>query len=104
MMSVETAFDSIGSALRKMGYSLTGEQKPSAADADRSAVYASPSMAVRLSWTEKARLLTLQVRVGAEWVEFARRSFGPKGLEENAVEALVRSVHAEVAQTSTDAG
>src|SRR5215471_20509986 len=104
MMSVETAFDRIGSALSQMGYRLTGEQKPPGSPEDRVVVYASPNMAVRISWGEKARLLVLKVRVGAEWVEFARRSFGPKGLEENAVEALVRSVHAEVAQTSTDAG
>ena len=103
-MSVETAFDRIGSALRHMGYSLTGDQEPATPQADRTEVYASPSMAVRVRWIEKARMLVLQVKVGAEWVEFARRSFGPKGLEENAVEALVRSVHAEVAQTSTDAG
>jgi hypothetical protein len=104
MMTVETAFDRIGSALRKTGYGLTGEEKPSASQPDRVAVYASPNMGVRIAWKDKARMLVLDVRVGAEWVEFARRSFGPNGLEETAVEALIRAVHAEVAQTSTDAG
>ena len=61
-------------------------------------------MSVRVSWVENARMLLLQVKVGQDWVEFARRSFGPKGLEDTAVDALVRAVQAEVAETSTDAG
>ena len=48
--------------------------------------------------------MLLEVRVGRTWVEFARRSFGPKGLEDIAVDALVRAVHDEVAETSTDGG
>ena len=42
--------------------------------------------------------------VEGEWVEFARRGFGPNGLEDTAVESLVRAVFNEVAETSTDAG
>ena len=59
-------------------------------------------MSVRVSWKETARLLEVQVKVGGEWVEFARHGFGPRGLEDSAVETLVRSLRNEVAETSTD--
>ena len=104
MMTVDAAFDRIGSALRERGYAFTKEGKPSDAPHDRLAVFSSSDMSVRVCWVDKARLLILQVQMGAEWVEFARRSFGPKGLEETTVEALVRAVYAEVAETSTDGG
>ena len=42
------------------------------------------------------------MKVGGEWVEFARHGFGPRGLEDSAVETLVRSLRNEVAETSTD--
>jgi hypothetical protein len=104
MLSVDAAFDRIGSALRQRGYGFAKEERPSDAPEDRLAVFTSGNMSVRVCWFEKARLLTLQVEVDKEWVEFARRGFGPHGLEDTAVEALVRSVRNEVAETSTDAG
>jgi hypothetical protein len=103
MMSVDAAFDRIGSALRQRGYALEKEDKPSGGSGDRSVVFTSQDMSVRIGWSDKARLLILQVEVDGEWVEFARRGFGPKGLEDTAVEALVRAVRNEVAETSTDA-
>jgi hypothetical protein len=103
MMTVDAAFDRIGSALRQRGYTFAKEEKPSDSSGDRVSVFASPDMSVRISWHGKARLLTLQVGVEGEWVEFARRGFGPTGLEDTTVEALVRAVRNEVAETSTDA-
>jgi hypothetical protein len=103
MMSVDAAFDRIGSALRQRKYALAKEEKPSDPSGDRLAVFTSPDMSVRVLWSGKARLLTLQVEVEGEWVEFARRGFGPTGLEDTAVEALVRAIRNEVAETSTDA-
>jgi len=104
MLSVDAAFDRIGSALGELGYTVRKGQPSSDAPEDRVAVFASPKIAVRISWREKARLMILEVRVGSEWVEFTRRSFGPKGLEESTVDGLVRAVHDEVAETSTDGG
>ncbi|HEX7254049.1 MAG TPA: hypothetical protein VF376_14305 [Thermoanaerobaculia bacterium] len=99
---MDAAFDRIGSALGELGYAMR-KGSPEGPE-DRVAVFASPKMAVRVSWQEKARLMILQVRVGSDWVEFTRRSFGPKGLEESTVDGLVRAVHDEVAETSTDGG
>ncbi|HEY6928254.1 MAG TPA: hypothetical protein VJA66_01135 [Thermoanaerobaculia bacterium] len=99
---MDAAFDRIGSALGELGYAT--RKGTAEGPEDRVAVFASPKMAVRVSWQEKARLMILQVRVGSEWVEFTRRSFGPKGLEESTVDGLVRAVHDEVAETSTDGG
>ncbi|HTD51492.1 MAG TPA: hypothetical protein VK780_00580 [Thermoanaerobaculia bacterium] len=104
MLSVDAAFERIGTALRQRGYAVTKEERPPDSSGDRLAVYTSPSMSVSVRWIEKARLLILQVKVEEDWVEFARRGFGPKGLEDTAVDALVRAVHAEVAETSTDPG
>ena len=78
------------------------EERPSDSPEDRSAVYKSQNMSVRIHWSGKARMLALQVDADGGWVEFAKRAFGPKGLEDTAVEALVRSVGNEVAETSTD--
>ena len=103
MLTVDAAFDRLGTALRQRGYSFTKEEKPEVIG-DRLSVYTSPNMAVRIFWFDRARLLALQVKVEGEWVEFARRGFGPNGLEDTAVEALVRAVFNEVAETSTDAG
>jgi len=103
MLTVDAAFDRLGTALRQRGYSFTKEEKPETAG-DRISIYTSPNMAVRICWLARARLLLLQVKVEGEWVEFARRGFGPSGLEDGSVEALVRAVFNEVAETSTDAG
>ena len=103
MLSVDAAFDRIGSALRQRGYQLEKEERPPDAPGDRMAVYASPDMSVRVRWKEKARVLALEVEADGAWTEFARRGFGPTGLEETAVEVLVRAVRNEVAETSTDA-
>jgi hypothetical protein len=103
MLTVDAAFERLGTALRQRGYTFSREETPEAAG-DRLSVYTSPNMAVRIFWFNKARLLILQVKVEGEWVEFARRGFGPNGLEDTAVEALVRAVFNEVAETSTDAG
>ena len=61
-------------------------------------------MSVRVVWTDKARMLSLQVEADGEWVDFAKRGFGPQGLEDTAVDALVRAIRNEVAETSTDPG
>ena len=49
-------------------------------------------------------MLSLQVEADGEWVDFAKRGFGPQGLEDTAVDALVRAIRNEVAETSTDPG
>lgn len=103
MLTVDAAFDRIGSALRQRGYALKREEKDSESPGDRVVFYDSPDMSVRVGWNEKARLLILQVEVEGEWVEFARHSFGPTGLEDTAVDSLVRAIRNEVAETSTDA-
>jgi hypothetical protein len=103
MLTVDGAFDRIGSALREKGYAFTKEERASDSSGDRLAVFTSPNMAARVSWSGKARLLVIEVDAEGGWVEFARRSFGPKGLEETTVDALVRAVGNEVAETSTDA-
>jgi hypothetical protein len=102
MMTVDAAFDRIGSALRHRGYKFVKEEKSRDSSGDRHTDYKSPAMAVRVAWNGKARLMTLQVDADGGWVEFARRSFGPKGLEDTAVEALVRAIRSEVSETSTD--
>jgi hypothetical protein len=102
MMTVDAAFDRIGAALRQRGYTFVKEQKPSDSSGDRFADFKSPTMSVRVAWKDKARLMTLQVDADGGWAEFARRGFGPKGLEDTAVDALVRAVRNEVAETSTD--
>jgi hypothetical protein len=102
MLTLDGAFDRIGSALRQKGYVFVKEEKPSDSSGDRLVVYKSPTMSVRVNWSGKARMLALQVDADGGWVEFAKRAFGPKGLEDTAVEALVRAVGNEVAETSTD--
>ena len=74
MLTVDGAFDRIGSVLMDKGYSRA-EEKSSSNAGDRVAVFTSREMAVRV---------------------------GPKGLEESAVDALVRKVGNEVGETSTD--
>jgi len=101
MLSLDAAFDRIGSALRQRGYAF-GKSETETDSGDRFAIFNSPNTSVRVLWKGKARLLVLQVRVDGEWVEFARRGFGPTGLEDTAVDALVRAVSNEVAETSTD--
>jgi hypothetical protein len=102
MLNLDAAFDRIGSALQQKGYKFSKEEKPTDSPGDRLAVFTSPNISVRIFWNGKARLLALQVEADGEWVEFARRGFGPKGLEDTAVDALVRAVGNEVAETSTD--
>jgi hypothetical protein len=102
MLTVDGAFDRIGSALRQKGYTLTKEEKASDSSGDRLAVFTSPNMSVRVGWNGKARLLTIQIDADGGWVDFARHGFGPKGLEDSAVDALVRKVGNEVGETSTD--
>ena len=102
MLTVDGAFDRIGSVLRDKGYSVAKEEKTSDASGDRVAVFTSPNMAVRVCWDGKARLLALQIDADGGWVDFARHGFGPKGLEDSAVDALVRKVGNEVGETSTD--
>jgi hypothetical protein len=102
MLTVDGAFDRIGSVLRDKGYSVAKEENPSKPSGDRVALFASPNGSVRVCWDEKARLLALQIDADGGWVDFARLGFGPKGLEESAVDALVRKVGNEVGETSTD--
>lgn len=102
MLSLDAAFERIATAFREMGYAFAKEERPPDASGDRLAVFTSPKMAMRVSWNGKARLLALQVEADGEWVDFTRIGFGPDGLEESAVAALVRAVRNEVGETSTD--
>jgi len=102
MLNVDAAFDRIGSALRERRYAVTKDERPPDAPDDRVVVFESQDMHVRVRWHSKPRMLTLHVHVDGEWVEFARRNFGPAGLEETSIDALVRAVRNEVAETSTD--
>jgi hypothetical protein len=102
MLTVDGAFDRIGSVLRDKGYSVAKEEDSSGSSGDRVAVFKSPEMSVRVCWDGKARLLALQIDADGGWVDFARLGFGPKGLEDSAVDALVRKVGNEVGETSTD--
>jgi len=104
MLSLDGAFDRIDSALRQMGYAPGKEERPRDATGDRLAEYKSRSTAVRVFWNGRARMLALQVEADGKWVDFAKRGFGPAGLEDTAVDALVRAVGNEVSETSTDAG
>jgi hypothetical protein len=107
MLSVDAAFERITSALRKIGYTVVQEQKPGDyldSPDDRVAEFALPKMKVRVCWYGRARMLALQVKAEGEWVDFAKRTAGPGGIEEAAVEALVHAVRNEVDETSTDPG
>jgi hypothetical protein len=102
MLTVDGAFDRIGSALRDKGYAFAKEERAPGSSGDRVALFTSPDMKVRVCWDEKARLLAVQIDADGGWVDFARHGFGPKGLEDSAVDALVRKVGNEVGETSTD--
>ncbi len=102
MLTPDGAFDRIGSALRDKGFTVAKEGQAPDSPGDRLAVFTAPHMKVRVSWNDKARLLALQVDADGGWVDFARQGFGPKGLEDSAVDALVRKVGNEVGETSTD--
>ena len=104
MLSVDAAFDRLDSALRQMGYAAVKGEAPSDPSGDRLAVFRRRSMSVRVAWSDKSRMLSLQVEADGEWVDFAKRGFGPQGLEDTAVDALVRAIRNEVAETSTDPG
>lgn len=102
MLTVDGAFDRIGSALRDKGFTPGSDDGAPDSPADRRTVFTSPEMKVRVCWTDKARLLTIQIDDEGDWVDFARHGFGPKGLEDSAVDALARKVGNEVGETSTD--
>jgi hypothetical protein len=102
MLTVDGAFDRISSALQDKGYAFEKEERDAASE-NRTSVFTSPDMSVRVSWNGKARLLVVQIDADGGWVDFARQGFGPKGLEDSAVDALVRKVGNEVGETSTDA-
>ena len=102
MLTLDGAFDRIGSALREKGYTFAKEEKASDSSGGRFTEFTSRNMKVRVSWNGKARLLTIQIDADGGWVDFARHGFGPKGLEDSAVDALVRKVGNEVGETSTD--
>jgi hypothetical protein len=104
MLTVDAAFDRIGSALRQMGYTFKKEERARDGSGDRLAMYDSPNMSVRLRWAGKARLMALEVEVDGAWTEFARRNAGPDGIEDTAAEALVHAIRNEVNETSTDGG
>jgi hypothetical protein len=101
MLSLDAAFDRIGTEFRQMGYAATDVTPPDASG-NRQAVYAMPNLSIRICSYGRARLLTVQVKVDGEWVDFAKRGVGPEGLDEKAVEALVHKVRDEVDETSTD--
>jgi hypothetical protein len=104
MLSVDAAFDRIGSAFRQRGYAFSKEEKARDSSGDRLVAYASPNTSVRVRWSGSARLLTIQIEADGEWVDFTKRGFGPTGLEDTAIDALVRAVCNEVDETSTDPG
>lgn len=101
MLSLEAAFDRIGTAFRQAGYTAK-EEAPPDPSGNRACVYSAPTMAVRVASYGRARLLTIQVKVNGEWVDFAKRGVGAEGIDEAGVEALVNRVRNEVAETSTD--
>jgi hypothetical protein len=103
MLSLDAAFDRIGSTFHTLGYAATDVTPPDASG-NRQAVYTLPNLSVRICSYGRARLLTVQVKVDGEWVDFAKRGVGPEGLDESAVEALVHKVRDEVDETSSDAG
>jgi hypothetical protein len=107
MLTVDAAFDRITSALRKIGYTVVRDQRSADyldSPDDRVAEFALPKLRVRVCWYDRARLLVLQVRAEEEWVNFAKRTAGPDGIEESAVEALISAVRNEVDETSTEPG
>lgn len=101
MLSLDAAFDRIGSAFRQMGYRAQ-EVTPADTSGNRQAIYALPNLSVRICSYGRARLLSVQVKVDGEWVDFVKRGVGPEGIDEKAVEALVHKVRDEVDETSTD--
>lgn len=101
MLSLDAAFDRIGSTFRELGYAAT-EVKPPDESGNREAVYALPNLSVRVCSYGRARLLSVQVKVDGEWVDFVKRGVGPEGIDEKAIEALVHKVRDEVDETSTD--
>ena len=101
MLTLDAAFDRIGSAFREMGYAAKDVQPPDSSG-NRQAVFALPNLSIRICSYGRARLLTVQVKVDGEWVDFAKRGVGPEGLDEKSVEALVHKVRDEVDETSTD--
>ena len=102
MLTPDAAFERIGSALKEKGYRAVEEEISSDGSGDRAAVFTSPEMSVRVCWNGKARLLAMQIDAESGWVDFARQGFGPRGLDDAAVDALVRKVSNEVGETSTD--
>ena len=102
MLTIDGAFDRIGMALKQRGYAAA-EEEMSTESGDRVSIFRSPDSSVRVAWNGRARLLTVQIDDGnGDWVDFARHGFGPKGLEDSAIDALVRKVGNEVGETSTD--
>jgi len=101
MLTLDAAFDRIGMAFREMGY-RPSDMKPPDSSGNRQAVFTMPNLSVRVCSYGRARLLTVQVKVDGEWVDFVKRGVGPEGLDEKAVEALVHKVRDEVDETSTD--
>ena len=47
MLTLDEAFDRIGSALKQKGYSFVKQEKPSDSPGDRAAVYKTQNMSVR---------------------------------------------------------
>ena len=56
MLSVDAAFDRIGSALRERGYKVDTDERPADKPEDRVVVFISEDMHVRLRWHGKARM------------------------------------------------
>ena len=104
MLSLDAAFDRIGTTLLQLGYKAK-EKTPPDSSGNQVAIFSAPDdMAVRVCSYGRARLLTIQVEADGEWIDFAKRGVGPEGLQEAAVEALVHSLRNEVDETSTDGG
>ena len=102
MLSLDAAFDRIGSAFHALGYAATDVDAARRLGKPPGRLHAAEPP-VRICSYGRARLLTVQVKVDGEWVDFAKRGVGPEGLDESAVEALVHKVRDEVDETSSDA-
>ena len=102
MLSLDAAFDRIGSGPPAAGIRLERRRRRPTRRRPARRLHVAEHVGAHL--LDGRRAADAQVKVDGEWVEFARRGFGPDGLEDTAVEALVRAVFNEVAETSTDAG
>ena len=102
MLSQDAAFDRIGTTLLQLGYKAR-ERDAEGRLRNQSPNSRPPTWRARLL-LRPARLLTIQVTHDGEWSISPSADVGPKGMQEDAVEALVHALRNEVDETSTDGG